>query len=1040
MGPEARFCSHCGGRLEGPGAAVISRAARAEVMSTLRGEERLVTVVFADLTESVSRTSALSPEEATGLVNPLLEAMVELIVRYDGRIDRFLGDGVLAVFGVPCAHEDDPMRAVRAAVELRERATAMGLAVTIGINTGRVYFGPVGSSLHEELTVMGPAVNLAARLQGAASSDEILIGEATRAHVEKAFHLSPVTLSIKGIDGAVTAYRAEHQVDHPDKVRGIGGLRADVVGRDDEMGTLRAALEGDSPGSVALVGPAGVGKSRLAAELNVHASRRNAVWLEGRCRQDTIHMPYGPIVDLFRRRFGTTHTTASVLASVKDLVAADTLEDERAEEMAPFLAHLLGEPIGDASDLRVGESNPDTRRHLTVAAIIDYLVATARLRPTVLFLDDLHWSDDASLRVVEALHRRPDDVPITTVIAFRPDAEAPTAGLPERLMGLTVLNLRRLTPAQSAQLIRRLLETSGIPESLEDTIVTNSDGNPFYVEEIIRSYIQRGMLVAREGGWEATGEIDTVSVPESVEGIIMSRFDRLPGPVKLASRVASVLGHEFSQSQLRGMGTQLPAQLPAMVDAGIAAPLREGDDPEYGFLHALTRQAIYSSLLPSHRVDLHGRAAASLEDTGSDELDRLAHHYEHSQHDDKAIEYLLAAAERALATYANDTARRHLEAGLNRIHRLPTDEQAPWRARYRARLGELLERQADHDGARTELRAALIELGDDPYEEGRLLCLLGRTHRLQGAFDDSHHCYDRAEAALGRVPDPDSTRAHRAWIEIQQERSHALYFGGRGLELPDHNDRLAAIVETHGSVAQKVDFRRAVAMDGFVRDRFRLDGAAVDHARGTLELARTGADPGRLAETSFVLGFTLLWADVVEEAVEVLAGAVSESARIGDVTHELRSRSYHAIALRRTGRVDEAAEAARRSLDLATSIDDSYYQGHALATLCWVGWRRDDGTCRPLGEDAYRMWGEFERSGHRGYETEFVWMAAWPVAADAHRRGDHDRAITELMLLGVPWERPMPADLAAAVDAAIARREPGAMATSMGLARRHLLL
>lgn len=1039
MEGEARFCSACGARLESRLAAAMTEETRSRVMSTLRGEERLVTVVFADLTDSVRRTADLSPEEATGLVNPLLEAMVELIIRHGGRIDRFLGDGVLAVFGVPNVHEDDPLRAVRAAVDLRERAMSIGLAVTIGVNTGRVYFGPVGSSLHEELTVMGPAVNLAARLQSAASADQILVGEATGAHVEEAFHLVPVTLTIKGMAEPVTAYRAEYQVDHPEKVRGIKGLRSGLIGRDAELTALQEGLD-EPPRSYALVGPAGVGKSRLAAELNQRAEQRGFAWLEGRCREETIHLPYGPFVDLFRRRFGASRTAEAVSASLEELVAARALKAVRAAEIIPFLTHLLGEALGDERDLRVTESDPDRRRRLTISAVVDYLAAAARFRPTLLFLDDLHWSDGASLELVEAIYGHPWEGPLVLVSAFRPEANASVSGVSGRLgEGVTVLALRELTAEQSSLLVHGLLDVSGIPASLEERIVANSGGNPFYVEEMIRSCIQRGVITRRNDRWVAEASLEEVPVPESVEGLVMSRFDRLGAHVKQAARVASVLGEEFTESHLTALGRDLRNELLPMAEAGLISITRAGADPEHAFMHALTRHAIYASLLPSHRAELHGRAAAALEAEGSDDFERLAHHYEQSRNDAKAVEYLLAAAERALAAFANDTARRQLESGLDRVEKL-TDEKTAWRSRYRARLGELLERQADHDGARRELEAALEEIEDDPMEEARLLRIIGQTHRLQSHLDQAHVCYDRAESALDRLPDRDSPPAHRAWIDVQQERSHALYFGGRGRELPDHNARLRPVVEAHGSIAQQVDLRRAVSMDQFVRDRFCLDLAAVDHARLSLEMAQGGADPGRIAETTFVLGFTLLWADQVDEAASVLERAVLEAVQVGDVIHEGRARAYLAIALRRAGHVDEAAGAARQAMEVAVSVGSSYYQGHAHATLCWVAWRRGDGTCLSHGREAYRSWGELERDGHRGYDSEFAWMAIWPVAARSHQDGEHDEAANQLRLLLVPWERPLPPDLRRQVATAAHRPAPEAITASLDLAREHRFL
>jgi class 3 adenylate cyclase/tetratricopeptide (TPR) repeat protein len=1020
----------CGAALEAVGDAIPTH-----VMSTLRGEERLVTVVFADLTESVRRTSDLSPEEATALVNPLLEAMVELMVRHGGRIDRFLGDGVLAVFGVPEAHEDDPIRAVRAAVELRERAASLGLAITAGVNTGRVYFGPVGSSLHEELTVMGPTVNLAARLQSAAGADQILVGESTRGHVESSFHLERLTLTIKGIAKPVAAYSAEYLVDHPDKVRGLRELRAELVGRDDAVELLVNAL-GEVRGSFALIGPAGVGKSRLAAELNRHAAEEGTAWLEGRCLELTRHLPFGPFVDLFRRCFGTKATARTLIGSLDDLVSAGALDPERVDEMKPFLTALLGEELGDERDLRVRESSPDNRRRLTIQALVDYLVHTARRQPTVVFIDDMHWADDASIEAVDEIRRAAKEVSLMLVLAFRPDADGFSPDLAS-LEELATIRLTELTPQESRVLISRLLEIDGIPPALEETIVANAGGNPFYVEEILRTLIQRGALVQQAGKWVATSSLGEVTVPESVEGLLMSRFDRLGPGVKHTARLASVLDGEFDDELIAALaGPEAGAELPGLVEAGLTAVQRAGPTPHYAFLHALTRQAIYSSLLPSQRTELHGKVAATLERLQPEDLDRLAHHYQHSAEDEKAVEYSLAAAEQAMASYANDIASLHLENGLERIPHLAEEGQRRWRASYRTRRGQLLERQAEHTLARSELLAALADLADAPREEANIWRLIGQTHRLEGGFDEAHHSYDKAELALDRTLDRGSVAAHRAWIEIQQERSHALYFGGRGRELPDHNASVAPIVQKYGTVAQQVDLARAVAMDEFIRNRFALDSGTVDRVRPTLELARTGADPGRIAETTFVLGFTLLWADEVEEAAEVLDRAIREATRVGDMIHENRARSYHAIALRRSGRVDEAEEAALASLELTTALDDSYYQGHAQATLSWVGWRRADGTCRTRAEGAYDAWGP--EGGTAGFSTEFVWMASLPLAAEAHRDGDGAEAVSQLRHLLVPWERPLPAELRQAVDQAMS--DPTALPGVFELAVHHRLL
>lgn len=963
----------------------------------------MVTVVFADITESVRRTGALSPEEATRLVNPLLEAMVDLMVRHGGRIDRFLGDGVLAVFGVPVAHEDDPIRAVRAAVGLKERAMSLGVSVTVGVNTGRVYFGPVGSALHEELTVMGPVVNLAARLQSSAGHDQILVGESTFAHVRAAFDLTPVELDIKGIDGPVTAYRAEGLVDHPDKVRGVEGLTAELVGREAELATLRDSL--GEPASYVLVGPAGLGKSRLLAELNREATGAGCLWLEGNCLQLTSHVPYAPFVDLLGRLLGSEGST--VIETVEELVASGALDAGTGTEIAPYLAELVE---GSGADPRsvLAESTPDQRRHLIMNAIVTFLMAKTRGESAVMVIEDAHWADDSSLETMRRLVSEAGDRPIMVVATARPDdSPHPVEGL---LPG-EVLHLSELTRTESHDLIDRLLEKGALPETTEQAIIENAGGNPFYVEEILRDLIQRGILVKEGDRWRAGGPVTEVPVPESVEGLLMGRFDRLPVDVKLTARVASVLDGAFTPALIEAMaGAERAAALPELVESGLTRRERQDTTPEYVFVHALTRQAIYSSLLPSHREDLHTRAGRVLENTGRPDAGRLAYHYERSTDDAKAVEWMFEAARRATDAFANDIALDGLNRGIDRIDRLPGDVQPRWLARYRAVRGELRERAADYEAARDDLIAALDWL-DDPMEMARIWTVIGRTHRLQNDFEEAHTAYDRAEQVVAEARQDGRVEAHRRWIDIQRERSFALYFGGRGRELPDHIERVEPVIESHGTPAQQFDHLRVRLLDEFVSTRWVLDDHCVNDALRALDIAISGADPGRVAEGYFAAGFTLLWADRVDEAAEMLEQAVARTRRVGDVVEECRARAYHAVALRRAWRVDEAETAAESALELATQLDNGYYQGHAYGVLSWVEWRRGTGRCPEFGDLAYRSWGTASHEGQVGLNTEFAWIAALPLAADAWERGLLEAAASHLRNVLVPWERPLPDDL-----------------------------
>lgn len=1018
---DARFCAQCGARLGTDDAQTIPVESRPQVMSDLRGEERLVTVVFADMTESVRRTSGLTAEEATTLVNPLLETMVELMLRYGGRIDRFLGDGVLAVFGVPAAHEDDPFRAVRAALELRDRAADLGLDVTSGVNTGRVYFGPVGSTLHEELTVMGPTVNLAARFQGAASAGEIVVGASTASHLAAAFDLEPVTLQIKGMSDPVDAFKAARLLDNPEKVRGIEGLRADLIGRDDELDHIRSAFP--ERRTVGLVGPAGVGKSRLAAEFRTHVVDAGGSWLEGRCLELTEATGYALFLDLFSRHLGTNDQVTALDSSLRALVDDGVLGAVRAEDIAPFLARLLGDKVGDDRDLRVEESSAELRRTLTIDAIVEYVAAHSRRSPLVVFLEDVHWSDPLSRETIARLHAVDS---LMLLLAYRPDPVLTS------MLGssFTEVTLAELSRTESQRLVATLLDISVIPDWLESQILDHGQGNPFYVEELIRSLIQRGAISRENGQWLVTSEDIELDLPGSVEGVLMARFDRLGDRTRRAAKAASVLGRSVAESLFADLaGIDLVPELATLTGAGILT----AEDGGFSFVHALTRQAIYTNLLPSQRAELHDRTAEILAGSPTPDIDQVAFHYEQSRNHPKAVEFMLLAGERALASFTTEAARGFLERGLARVEELDEADRPRWRARFNARIGELLERMAQHGPARDALHAALAEIEPDPLGEARIWRYIALSHRLEDEPDAAHGALDRAEEVLAAAPDEPAV--YQEWIRVQKERAFTLYFGGRGRELAAHNERVAPVVERYGTAAQVADHLYGQVLSSFVGVRFVVPESTVAMARRALQLAETGADPGRVAEGRFALGFSLLWGDQFEEAAAVLERAVEETTRVGAVTEGCRARAYLAIALRRLGRVDEAEAAAGEALEAARNIDSDYYAGHALAVLCWVAWKRGEDP-DALGEEACDAWGRLQRDDGSGLDCEFAWLAVWPRAAAALDRNDLTTASKHFSLLLTPWERPMPPDLQMLVASAVARSTPSTVAEAVDRAER----
>jgi class 3 adenylate cyclase/DNA-binding SARP family transcriptional activator len=349
------------------------------------GENRLVTVLFADMCRYLETTRDLEPEDTAELVSRLLEAMAAAVRQHEGQIDRFQGDGVLAVFGVPQAHEEDAERAIRAAMSIRAAAHDLGLEVRVGVNTGTVYAGAVGSEQHQEVTVIGPAVSLAARLQEQAQPGEILVGEATYRQTRRAFEFIPRQIGVKGLPGPIAVYRVESARAHPEKSRGIEGLRAALIGREEELAKLQAALESVLQGKgqmVSLIGEAGVGKSRLVAELRQGVGGRvkgvgeetpeptpftlppTPLWLEGCCVELGITASYGPFLDLLRGYFGwqpedgEAARAARISTALRELVGQGDLSEAQLAEIEPLLGNLLSVRIGDERDERLQAATP----------------------------------------------------------------------------------------------------------------------------------------------------------------------------------------------------------------------------------------------------------------------------------------------------------------------------------------------------------------------------------------------------------------------------------------------------------------------------------------------------------------------------------------------------------------------------------------------------------------------------------------------------------------------------------------------------------
>ncbi|MBN2549430.1 MAG: AAA family ATPase [Anaerolineales bacterium] len=690
-------------------------------------EIRLITTLFVGLSNQASQIWQANPSQMAEAARRLVRLARPVAARYEGHADHFIGQGFFISFGVLQSHEDDAERALRAALEIKNAARIAGLGVSLGVSTGQVYFSHRRDDLvqpeESELPGMlvGPTLNLAARLQNLASIYQILVSPVTYNLTRGAFEfaeLYPETLSPSGnanhLDNlevlslrtaigkdAQTIYQLLGSLDIPEKARGIEGLSARLIGREDEMSKLREALTLVLNGRglmISLVGEAGIGKSRLIAELKQNAismweQGTLMLWLESRCQEWRMSTSYWPFIDLFSDLLYFFSSegldrAGSLAALLEDMEERGDLDSQRVEDMGALLGNLLSIRFGNSWDERLKNASPEQVRHQTCQAIYDFLTALARQQPLVLVFEDLHWADDPSIDLLSMLMEALAEHPIMLLCLYR--SQRGHKG--ERLENIAEqkisefyeeIRLRELHPDQSLRLARALLGEAPCPPEVNEMILKRSWGNPFFVEEALRALIDQGILHRKNGQWEINAHTEALSIPESVQSVIQGRVDRLDGDLKITLRSASVIGRNFSTrilSQIVPPELDLERALWALEEAALIYRLRVLPEVEYTFKHILTRDAVYQTIALRQRADLHLRVATAIEnryqlnepepsllmDETREVIEQLAFHYQRSPLDEKAIEYLLKAGEKARLGYHNPEAIAYFQQALHR--------------------------------------------------------------------------------------------------------------------------------------------------------------------------------------------------------------------------------------------------------------------------------------------------------------------------------------------------------------------------------------
>jgi class 3 adenylate cyclase/tetratricopeptide (TPR) repeat protein len=688
----AKFCLNCGTQLE----------PRVRV----EGERKHVTVLFADVVDSTGLGERLDPEQVAEIMNGAFAFLDASVTKYGGTVARLLGDAIIAFFGAPVAHEDDAERAVRAGLdiqaatreysELVERDYSVDFEVRVGINTGLAVLAAMGGEIRTEYTAMGDTTNLAARMQAAATPGTVLISASTYHFVKELFEFEPRGATmVKGKSTPVETYEVLAPKAVPGKVRGLEGLASPLVGRDAEFQLVNDKLEEVREGHgsfIAVVGEAGLGKSRLLAEVRKLAtadardSQPPVSWLEGRSLSYEQAVTYYSWRQIIRESIGAQEGEAPEV--VREKLHSDSGGDTKHDDDRRYLEVILSVESA-ATKAAVAALEGDALVDKITEAVRDYLRASADLKPAVIVLDDLHWADTASLELLLNVAELVESSPLHIICLLRPDKDAPSWSaiekarerLGERYTGIL---LEPLDAAHSQELLGNLLYIEDLPESVRNLILSKAEGNPFFVEEVIRTLIDSRHIVQENGHWRATREIVNVTIPDTLTGVLSARIDRLPENTKHVAQTAAVLGRIFEYRALRTVcATAPPPEQIEDVESHLGVLTYEelvrerARDPEleYIFKHALTQEAAYQALLIRRRRELHRRAGEVLEQLypeQSGELSSvLAYHFRLGEEWQRTADYAMRAGEQALKVYAMQEALEHYENAYRALAKIP---------------------------------------------------------------------------------------------------------------------------------------------------------------------------------------------------------------------------------------------------------------------------------------------------------------------------------------------------------------------------------
>jgi predicted ATPase/class 3 adenylate cyclase len=871
----------------------------------------------------------MDPEDWAEIMNGAFEHLIAPVYRYEGTLARLMGDAILAFFGAPIAHEDDPERAVLAGLgivegiepykeQVRDRWD-LDFNVRVGINTGLVVVGEVGSDLRMEYTAMGDAVNLASRMEQMAQPGTVQISEETYTRIAPLFELEPLgEIEVKGKQAPVPAYQVIGRKAEPGRLRGIQGLEAPLVGRGPEMDVLQKALDdlASGHGSIhCLIGEAGLGKSRMIEELR-QGFQNLGYWAESRGVSYETTRPYGQFQQHIENLYGITESDPS--EEILRKLATSASEAEQSESSAQALQALLAVDESSDGEVLEGEALKD---ELFEANLTIWRQQADDL-PTVLVFDDLHWADPASTELLSHLFRLTDAAPIMFLCAFRPDRSAPSwrvkqtaeTEFPHRYKEIL---LQPLDAGNSRELVDHLLTISELPPKLHTMIQEKSDGNPFFVEEVVRSLIDSGAVEQSESGarWTAGTDVDDIQIPDNLQSLLVSRIDRLEGEARHTLQLASVIGRSFYYRVLQSISQavdELDSHLSVLQRVELILEAARDPEREYAFRHALTQEAAYRSILRKERSAFHLQVGEAIEnifpERKAELAPLLAHHFLQAE-DDRGIDYSIAAGDEAFRMYAIEAAIRHYQNAL------ATNDADSLKHVY-TRLGRCHELIDQFDAA-VDVYHAMAAAGQARGDGELELIALTESAKIYSIPNVLYSLEQTRELSDEALKVARKLENHEAEARILWTRSNSEKFAGEPELAIEYGDQSLALAEQY-------DLREQLAftlndLAGSLLMLGELDQSRDVLSRSNQMWLESGNKP-MLADNLQTQASLSFWAGEYMQAIELAQESYQIAQAIDNMWGQLSALMRLGLISGELGRFEQAVKEHEKCLQIARGV------------------------------------------------------------------------------------------------------------------------